>query len=168
MPEIIKCFRETLPTVRLIGKRYGNSDRDEYGGFGGKWGDWFKNGWFELLENHGASPDNGNSYLGVMRSVNDDFEYWVGMFFDENKEVPEGFSYVDIPAGDIATCYIYGYDNGELFGDEVHNKCLENVFQRGFVVQNTPWFFERYNCPRYTTPDENGKVILDYCVYIND
>ena len=28
------------------------------------------------------------------------------------------------------------------------------------------WCFERYNCPRYTTPDENGNVILDYAVSI--
>jgi hypothetical protein len=26
--------------------------------------------------------------------------------------------------------------------------------------------FERDNCPRWTSPDENGKLILDYAVYL--
>ena len=28
------------------------------------------------------------------------------------------------------------------------------------------WCFERYNCPRFTTPDEKGNVILDYGISI--
>jgi hypothetical protein len=28
------------------------------------------------------------------------------------------------------------------------------------------WCFERYNCPRYTMPDNNGNVILDYGISI--
>ena len=33
--------------------------------------------------------------------------------------------------------------------------------ERGAVVQ-----FENGLCPRFTTPDENGNVILDYCFYV--
>jgi hypothetical protein len=28
------------------------------------------------------------------------------------------------------------------------------------------WCFERYNCPGFTTPDNNGNVILDYGISI--
>ena len=28
------------------------------------------------------------------------------------------------------------------------------------------WCFERYNCPRFTSPDEAGNVILDYGISI--
>ena len=28
------------------------------------------------------------------------------------------------------------------------------------------WFFERYCCPRFTTPDADGKIILDLGYYI--
>lgn len=28
------------------------------------------------------------------------------------------------------------------------------------------WCFERYNCPGFTTPDEQGNVILDYGISI--
>lgn len=33
--------------------------------------------------------------------------------------------------------------------------------ERGYVAQ-----FENGLCPRFTTPDENGNVILDYCFYV--
>lgn len=165
MPEIIKCFKEHLPALRLIGKRYSDSDRDSYGSFGGKWGEWFANGWFDQLESLGSLPENDNAYLGAMRCVNNSFEYWIGMFFPTGTEVPDGYSYVDIPEGDIATCYIYGReDNGEIYS--MHDACMNKVAEQGFELQKDPWFFERYNCPRFTTPDEHGNVILDYCAYI--
>ncbi len=30
------------------------------------------------------------------------------------------------------------------------------------------WFFERYQCPRFTTPDEKGNVILDMCYFVKE
>lgn len=41
MAEIIKVFRENIPTMRFIGKKYDNF---------GHWGEWCQNGWFDLLE----------------------------------------------------------------------------------------------------------------------
>ena len=41
MAEIIKVFRENIPTMRFIGKKYDNF---------GHWGEWWQNGWFDLLE----------------------------------------------------------------------------------------------------------------------
>lgn len=29
------------------------------------------------------------------------------------------------------------------------------------------WIFERYHTPRFTKPDENGYVIMDYCIYVD-
>ena len=28
------------------------------------------------------------------------------------------------------------------------------------------WSFENCTCPRYTTPDEKGNIILDYCYFV--
>ena len=53
MAEIIKTLKENLPALRLIGKRYTNADRDEYGGYGAKWSEWGNNNWFEPLEKLG-------------------------------------------------------------------------------------------------------------------
>lgn len=166
MVEIIKVYKESFPSLRLIGKRYSNSDRDGYGGFGSKWGEWFEKGCFKPLEELGSLPQNDGAYLGCMR-CNEDFEYWIGMFFPEGTQVPEGYEYVDIPSGDVGTCWIYGReDNGELYGEDAHNMCMSKIKEAGWQLADNTWFFERYNCPRFTTPDENGKVILDYCCYV--
>lgn len=166
MPEIIKVYRESLPALRLIGKKYTDNDRGPSGGFGHKWGEWFSKGYFNTLEQLGPLPENGDAYLGCMRCAGE-FEYWIGMFFAAGTPVPDGFMYADIPSGDIATCWIYGReDNGELYGSNPHNMCMEKVQEAGWQVVQDAWFFERYNCPRFTTPDEKGNVILDYCIYV--
>lgn len=168
MVEITKVYRESFPSLRLIGKRYGDSDRDQYGSFSGKWDEWFGKGWFKPLEELGSLPENEDSYVGCMRCI-EEFEYWIGMFFPEGTKVPDGYEYVDIPAGDLGTCWIYGrQDNGEIFGMEPHNMCMDKIMDAGWKIAENPWYIERYNCPRFTTPDENGKVILDYCVYLQD
>ena len=41
MAEIIKTFKENVPAMRFIGKKYPD--------FGGWWGDWFANGWFDEI-----------------------------------------------------------------------------------------------------------------------
>jgi hypothetical protein len=166
MVEIIKVYKESFPNLRLIGKCYMDSDRGADGGYGSIWGEWFEKRYFNKLEELGSLPENDNAYVGCMR-CSDKFEYWIGMFFPENTIVPEGFQYVDIPKGDIGTCWIYGReDNGELYGMESHNLCMDKIGEAGWRLQENPWFFERYQCPRFTTPDDKGKVILDYGVYL--
>ena len=39
MAEIIKVFKEEVPAMRFIGKKYQNYDG---------WGEWFANGWFDV------------------------------------------------------------------------------------------------------------------------
>jgi predicted transcriptional regulator YdeE len=166
MPEILKCFKEHLPAARLIGKKYSDEDRNQYGSFSDQWDEWFANGWFEEIEKLRPLPENGDAYLGLMRYT-DSFEYWIGMLFPAGTAVPEGYSYADIPEGDIAVCYVYGRsDNGEIFGQEAHDASMDRISREGFELQDNPWYMERYNCPRFTTPDDKGNVILDYCVYI--
>lgn len=165
MPEITKVYREALPNLRLIGKRYTESDPG--GGFGSKWGEWFEKGWFKPLEDIGYLAENGDAYIGCMRVAGGVFEYWIGMFVADGSVVPDGYEYADIPAGDIAVCWIYGReDNGEVYGEGPHNMCIEKIKEAGWEVADGMWFFERYNCPRFTTPDADGKIILDYCVYV--
>lgn len=164
MPEIIKVYRESLPSLRLIGKRYTDKDRDQYGGFGSKWEEWYEKGYFNVLQDMRSLPETEDAYIGCMRCTNE-FEYWIGMFFPEHTAVPDGFMHIDIPSGDIGTCWIYGReDNGELYGQEPHEMCISKIKEEGWQIAEDSWFFERYNCPRFTAPDEKGKVILDYCI----
>ena len=49
MPQIIKTYRQSVPAMRFIGKKYGFEDRVD-GHFGALWQQWFANGWFEEIE----------------------------------------------------------------------------------------------------------------------
>lgn len=161
MAKILKTFLEETPDLILVGKRYTDADRDQYGSFGEKWGQWFGNGWFDRLEKCGSVFEG--SYVGAMRITEAGFEYWIGMLLTE-AAVPEDFESVEIPAGDLAVCYLYGSENGgEIYG--MHDECVAAWQEQGW--KPTGWFMERYNCPRFTTPDEQGNVILDYCAWIS-
>lgn len=157
--KIMDVKRESWPEVRFVGKKYSD---------GSHWGEWWQNGWFSLLEGvPGLLPMNEEGNFGIMRIVDGMLEYWIGMFFDRTAEAPEGFEYVDIEPLEYAVFYLYGNEhNGELYGLDPHNLCLEELNKKGWRRWEDFWCFERYNCPRFTTPDENGNVILDYGISI--
>ena len=167
MAEIIKTFRESIKTMRFIGKKYP--------GFGGWWGEWFANGWFDTVENAMGGTEsilkiweNGGGYVGLERRNEGKLvEYWLGMFTPADTAVPEGFEYIDFPAVGLGTCWIYGKEN------EVHGaigQCKTLVESIGAKLwkdsDGCEWSFENGLCPRFTTPDEKGNVILDYCYFV--
>ena len=171
-PKVIKTYRQSVPATRFIGKKYGDEDRiDGHGGFGKQWEQWHKEGWFQLLEKSCPKADfeDSGASIGLMRwkgeKGKDDYEpfqYWVGMFFAENAEVPEGFEFVDFPACDIGIGWLYGK------GSYIFAK--EHLVFGGFEKQgikaipdkeDAHWFFERYVAPRFTKPDRKKKIILD-------
>ncbi len=166
MAEITKVFKEEVPAMRFIGKRY-----HDYGG----WGEWFANGWFDTIENSMGGTDqilavweNGGAYVGLERRKNGELlEYWIGMFTPGNTEVPEGFEQIDLSKSSLGTCWIYGRE------DEVHGavgNCWEAVRNAGMEIaaddDGAVMSFENCLCPRFTTPDEKGNVILDYCYFV--
>jgi len=167
MAEIIKTYRQDVKAVRFIGKKYGESDRAE-GSFAAKWGEWFENGWFGVIENAAGGSiasvyEDGDAYIGLMRGGhNEPFEYWIGCFTPEGTGVPEGFACVDFPAGALGVCWIYGKESEVYF---LEGQCGERLIKDGFDADST-WCFERYACPRFTTPDETGNIILDICFYL--
>lgn len=167
MAEIIKVYKQNVEKLRFIGKKYGNKDRVN-GNFGAKWDEWFKNSWFDVIEkqfngNLSDTLEDGGSYIGLMNEENDTFIYWIGIFMPEGTAVPDGFSYIDFPKGELGVCWIYGKEE-DVFMHE--GECGEKLEKEGYDV-NTNWCFERYACPRYTTPDEKGNIILDICFYLN-
>ena len=167
MAELIKVFREEVPAMRFIGKKYPN--------FGPMWGEWFANGWFDLLEKNMGGVDsikqiwkNGGGYVGLeRRGEGQPFAYWIGMFTPADTPVPDGFSYMDFPAVGLGTCWLYGTEK------EVHNVklCRPALESEGMTLwkdtEGGVWSFENCICPRYTSPDENGKIIMDYCYFVN-
>ena len=174
MAEIIKVYKEHLPALRFIGKRYTNADRGSDGGYGCKWAEWFQNGWFEALEKLGEAKNIENGYLGFMRCNGSDcensFEYWIGMFCESGTEVPKGYDFIDLDEGNVGVCWIKGKENdGSIYC--MHDECIAKFQENGMGnfkgdSENRACFFERYNCPRFTEKDEQGDVILDYGIYL--
>lgn len=82
-------------------------------------------------------------------------------------EADTGLGCIDFPPQDIGVCRIYGKEN------EVHGlipKCAEKLTAAGMIIKSDKYgyigHFERDQCPRFTTPDEKGNVILDYCHFV--
>ena len=165
--EIIKVYEQNVPALRFIGKKYGNNDRVN-GSFGKHWGDWFKNGWFTIIEkqintNLKTIYEDGDAYIGIMHENSDgQFEYCIGIFLPENTPVPDGFICYDFPESKLGVCWVYGKEDN-VYMNEVN--CVDKLRGQGYSVKNT-WCFERYCCPRFTTPDEKGNIILDICFYL--
>lgn len=173
MAEITRVYKETVPASRFIGIKYGDSDRQN-GGFGSKWEDWFARRRFDTLEklidtDFAKAFEDSGAYIGLMRfREGEPFEYWIGMFLQEGAPVPAGFDFVDFPESALGVCWLYG-EEGSLYGLE--HICYQKLLEEGHKIvpdkDGAVWFFERYGCPRFTTPDDKGNVILDICYYVN-
>jgi len=155
---ILEMKQERCPAARLIGKKYAGAPN---------WGEWWENNWFAKLEENQCLSFNADAYIGAVHIVNGAPERWIGMLFPENTEVPEGFEFVDIEPLDYAVFYLCDKEkSSDFYTMDTHNMCLEALKTHNLKRKENDWCFERYNCPRYTTPDENGNVILDYALSI--
>jgi len=166
MFEIIKTYQEEIPECRFIGKRYTEADRGKDGSFGNIWGQWFQEGLFAKLEINQSLAEMGASYIGFMRGC-PEFEYWIGIFFPADTTVPEGFDSIDLGATKIVTSWIQGqHENGEIYGMEPHNACVKAAEDFGVELPKCNMFFERYDHTRFGVAGDDGKVVLDYCIYL--
>jgi hypothetical protein len=172
MGEIVNVYRQEIPALRFIGKKYGNSDRHN-GMFGRSWDEWGRNGWFDIIKSQTDIEmkyffDDGDAEVGLLRyNKNGEFEYWIGLFMPENTPVPNGFEYYDFPKGALGVCWLYGRRNEVFFQDE---KCREKLEELGFEIlkdkEDTIWSIERFVSDRFEEPDEKGKVTLDICFFV--
>lgn len=156
--EIVKVHIETLPTLRLIGKRCLCSPKD----FGAKWNEWLKEGWFEQIRKLGAVPENGAVYLGATQP--DSWYYWIGLLFSPGTHAPEGFEYEEIPESDYAVFELFGKKTGELFGEEGITLCMAEASKRGLVMKEKGWGIERYI--QSDIPNEKGNLLFEFLMAI--
>ena len=85
--KILEVKKESFPAARFIGKKYTQ---------GPNWGEWWQNDWFSVLEKKDWLLNNGDAYIGAVHIVDGMPEYWIGMFFPINTEVPEGFDFKEM------------------------------------------------------------------------
>jgi hypothetical protein len=176
--KVTRIYMEQFPALRFIGKRYTNEDRVD-GGFGEQWGDWWKNDLFNKLKEDISDTPYDEATIGLMTMRGDmsDFTYWIGLFYPSGTGVPTGFDFLDLPESNVGVGWVCGNEeNGEIFGAPPHEavcKKLEEEKMGEFrnditgAGNDTYCFFERYNCPRFTSKDEDGNVTLDYGNYMN-
>ena len=154
--------------MRLIGKRY-----EGEAGFA-RWGDFFENGWFDQIEAAMGGEqrikelwEDGGGYVGVeFRKEGKLLKYWIGMFAPPGTAVPAGMESLDFGEGCLGVCWNYGKE------DEVHDVAgHEEALSRAGMelwkdAQGAVIRFENGLCPRFTTPDGQGNVILDWCYFV--
>ena len=155
MPEIIKVYKEVFPPLQLIGRMYTNADRNASGSFSDIWCLWFAEKLFAPLD----EIDNSD-YVGAMRVNSGVFEYWIGKLLPVGTEAPEGYSAVEIPGGSFGVCWISGKESDSQIY-QMDKECVTAMAAQQ-MYPDGGWFMERYNCPRFTTPNENGEIILDF------
>ncbi len=138
------------------------------GTFAGQWQACFQEGWRDVLMKSGIIPGVSDYMIGACLMGGDGgFEYWIGVLLATDATTPDGFESTLIPAGEIGVCWLYGNgQNGELYGMEASELSMAALSEKGWKFSDKGWFFERYNHPRFTVPDEAGNVILDICAYL--
>ncbi|MFT3951058.1 MAG: hypothetical protein QM689_03775 [Oscillospiraceae bacterium] len=173
--QITNCYQQAFPRSRFVGICYRNSDRVD-GGYGFQWGEWFQAGRFQALEalltdDFKAQFPDWDAYIGLMKFKDgesaDYFEYWIGMFLPAGCAVPAGYAVVDFDASAAGICWIQGKPD-VVFCHE--DECSMKMTEAGMKLKPTAdgayYFFERYGCPRFTTPNENGEIILDIGYFV--
>lgn len=168
MAEIKRVYRQSMPAMKLIGRCYAEEDKTD-GTFGSIWGEWFENNLFEPLKltDQGIEPfEDCDALIGLCRcKEGEPFQYWIGVFVPVDTVVPDGYDSVLLDAGDIAVCWVYGKEP-----DIYAHCCIGRLKDEGFEwtedLNGVKWCFERYCCPRFTEPDNEGNVILDMCFYV--
>lgn len=86
------------------------------------------------------------------------------MFLPPQTEVPTEFSFLDFPPSDLGVCWVQGTEN-DLYQKE--RECIKRLEEEGISV-GEEWSIERYQCPRFLEVDAKGRVILDYCFFVNN
>ena len=156
--QIQAICKETQPALRFIGKRYKGNESIR-----AKWNLWKENGWFIVLE--GLDNRYGNNYIGAKRIVDGMLEYWIGMIFFPNANVPDGFEYIDVAEVNLAAFQLRGKAH-KVTSFETHNLCLDELDKNGMTRFEDHWCFECYDDTTVDYVGTEKTVTMDYKVAI--
>jgi predicted transcriptional regulator YdeE len=166
--ELVHFEVKDFPAVLLIGKelRYSMEllmkGENRIPAF---WDACFADGTFTRLEGQkdGIFDD---AYVGVMLDWgkgDGDFSYVCGMLMKDGADVPDGYISRVLPASKVAVGWIKGTDTMDV-SSAAHVLTERKLKEEGRTSDKMAWCMELYNCPRFTTPDADGKIILDYYI----
>lgn len=168
MAKLVKFEVKELPKLCVVGKelRY-NMEKHMQGDnrIPAFWEACFANETFSTIEKQ-VDYVYDPAYIGIMMDWDkgdDDFSYICGMLMKEGVTIPEGFIIRDIEPTKVAIGWIQGKDTADVCSN-AHNQTIQVLNSEGYNCDKMKWCMELYNCPRFTTPDENGEIILDYYI----
>ncbi len=168
MGTLVNFEVKKLPELKLIGKELRHGMEALMKGdnpLPAFWDECFGAAIFAPLEAQAAQVYDP-SYLGVMLDwARGDgmFSYVIGMLMLPGAEVPEGYYCATLAETDAAIGYIRGKDTADVCSN-AHELTERALKEKGLQCDGMAWSMELYNCPRFTTPDENGDIVLDYYI----
>ncbi len=166
MAKLIKLETIDFPKVYVVGKEIKVKMEDVMGAnnpIGAFWGKCMSDGTFEELS---KLKVYSNDYVGFMTDWDmgtDYFVYSVGMLFNESTTPSSEYTVREIAPAKVAVSWVQGKDTADVCSN-AHTITEEALREKGLAMSSVGWCMEVYNNPRYTTPDENGTIILDYYV----
>lgn len=171
MGELVNFEISRLPKLKLVGKelRY-NMEAHMKGDnrIPAFWDKCFADDIFSLLEKQ-ADYVYDDAYVGVMLDWDKgdgDFSYIAGMLMKEGAAVPDGYCSRELEETEAAIGWVRGKNVADVCSC-AHLLTENAVKEKGYSCDQMKWCMELYNCPRFTAPDENGDIILDYYIPVS-
>ncbi len=166
MPTLVQFEFKQLPAVRVVGKEIAANHNDIMAGNNNLpafWQQCFDDNTFATLEALGDAiyDDAYVGYISNFDPATGNFSYICGMLMNPGTTAPEGFTARDIAPAKAAVAWIKG-TIPDVFS-AAHDFTMKAMEERG-ATPDGPWCMELYNCPRFTQPDADGNVILDYYI----
>lgn len=168
MVKIIKTEINQLPEVFVVGKKITVKmpNKPEINPIPALWDTCFSDNTFDYLMKYRDLLFN-DAYVGWMSDFSSDngtFTYICGMLMkSDNLSLDDGFVSRKIEPVTVGIGWIQGSTVPEICF-AAHSLVEKAVQEKGYSCNHATWCMEVYNCPRFTQPDENGEIILDYYV----
>lgn len=167
MASLVKIDFTDFGPMRVIGKEIKVNLGEGINPIPQFWERCFEDGTFQILEsmaNEVAIP----AYIGWEGEYDPDsktFTYIVGMFMNSNTNVPEGFTFRDLPESKMAIAWIKG-EEPEIYmqATELTMRAME---ENGYVYDYTKGYMvEVYTEEHFVAPMNRGEkeIILDFYV----
>lgn len=168
MARVFKFEIADMPKVYLVGKESKHNIQTHMQGdnrIPAFWDKCLADGTFKELEKQ-AEFLYEPGYVGS--SINWEmgygkFYYVCGMLFKEGVTVPEGYVMHEIGAVKAAKCWIKGKDSADVHSN-AHTLTMQAIRKQKLCPNQLKWSMELNNGQRFSTPDENGEIILDYYI----
>ena len=168
MAKVIKFDVIDLPKVYLVGKGIEHNIEEHVKGdnpIAAFWDKCLADGTFSVLE---RQQEYVYEPAYVSACIDWDtgygtFTYICGMLFKEGVAVPEGYVVREIGGEKIGMCWIKGKNAADVCKD-AHTLTMQAIKNGGYCPNQMKWSMQLFTNPRFTTPDENGDVILDYYI----